>query len=134
MTLIWTEQYSVRVRELDEQHKKLFAMIQALNEAMGAGRGKQELSKIFANLMDYCVTHFTNEERILKTQGYPEYEAHHQIHEKMMSKARSLQNDFVAGKVGITLETMKFLEDWLGKHIMGTDKKYGAHLNSKGVS
>lgn len=28
---------------------------------------------------------------------------------------------------------MTFLKDWLNNHILGTDKKYVAFLNSKGV-
>jgi len=28
---------------------------------------------------------------------------------------------------------MNFLKDWLTKHILAVDKKYGAFFNSKGV-
>ena len=69
----------------------------------------------------------------MKTHGYPEYEDHRQIHEKMTQKVQDIQKQHHQGKVNITLDTMKFLEDWVTKHIMGTDKKYGPFLNSKGV-
>ncbi len=132
-SISWDERYSVQVRELDDQHKKLLSMVQALHEAMRQGHGKQELNKIFGNLVSYCASHFANEERLMKMHGYPEYQEHQQIHAKMTNKALSLQQEFQAGKMGITLETMKFLEDWVTKHILGTDKKYGPYLNGKGV-
>jgi hemerythrin len=44
-----------------------------------------------------------------------------------------IQKQYQDGKINITMETMKFLEDWVAKHIMGTDKKYGPYLNGKGV-
>jgi hemerythrin len=131
--LTWNDQYSVQVRELDEQHKKLIAMVQTLHRAMREGRGKQELNKIFADLVAYTASHFSSEERLMKMHGYPDYQAHHEIHAKMTNKALSLQQEFQAGKAGITLDTMKFLEDWVAKHILVTDKKYGPFLNEKGV-
>jgi hemerythrin len=131
--LTWDDKYSVRVRELDEQHKKLFAMVQALHQAMLEGQGKQELNNIFADLVAYTASHFASEERLMKMHGYPEYQAHQEVHAKMTTKALSLQEEFQAGKAGISLDTMKFLQDWVSKHILGTDKKYGPFFNEKGV-
>jgi hemerythrin len=37
------------------------------------------------------------------------------------------------GKVSVTVDTMVFLKDWLNHHILETDKKFSAFLNSKGV-
>jgi len=33
----------------------------------------------------------------------------------------------------MSVEVMEFLKDWLEKHILGTDRKYGPFLNDKGV-
>jgi hemerythrin len=131
--LTWDDRYSVQVRELDDQHKKLFAMVQTLNSAMLEGHGKQELNNIFADLVAYTASHFASEERLMKMHGYPDFQAHHEIHAKMTNRALSLQKDFQAGKAGISLDTMKFLGDWVSKHILGTDKKYGPFFNEKGV-
>ncbi len=51
----------------------------------------------------------------------------------MTQKVLALQKEFQLGKVTITLDTMNFLQDWLTKHILGTDHKYGPYLKSKGV-
>ncbi len=33
----------------------------------------------------------------------------------------------------ITIEVLHFLREWLENHLLGSDKKYGPFLNSKGV-
>jgi hemerythrin len=33
----------------------------------------------------------------------------------------------------VSIEVMNFLKNWLDKHIMETDQKYGPYLNSKGI-
>jgi hemerythrin len=34
----------------------------------------------------------------------------------------------------LTLEVMKFLTDWLQKHILGTDKKYSPFLSASNMN
>ncbi|ADH86015.1 bacteriohemerythrin [Desulfurivibrio alkaliphilus] len=130
----WKDEYSVNVREIDEQHKQLVSMINELHEAMMQQRAKDVLSGLLNKLVSYCASHFATEERLMQTHGYPDYAAHKVKHEKMTAKVLALQNDLKAGKMNLTVEVSQFLKDWLDKHILGTDKKYAAHLNSKGVN
>jgi hemerythrin len=132
-SLTWNDKYSVNIREIDEQHKRLVAMMGELHTAMLQGQGKQALGKILNGLIAYTASHFATEERLMKAHGYPEFEEHRDIHAKMTNKVLDIQKQYQDGKINITMETMKFLEDWVAKHIMGTDKKYGPYLNGKGV-
>ncbi|MCP4692450.1 MAG: hypothetical protein GY859_30680 [Desulfobacterales bacterium] len=36
-------------------------------------------------------------------------------------------------RISNPIQITNFLKDWLGKHIMQTDKAYGPFLNTKGV-
>ena len=132
-SLSWNENYSVNIREIDDQHKRLLALVGNLHTAMLQGQGKQTLGKILDGVVAYAASHFATEERLMKTHGYPEFDEHRQIHARMTQKVLDIQKQYHQGQVNITLDTMKFLEDWVTKHIMGTDKKYGPFLNSKGV-
>lgn len=131
--LTWSDKYSVNIREIDEQHQKLMRMINDLDAAMREGRGKQVLGKILNDLVHYAASHFATEERLMQEHGYPEYEEHKSKHEKMTLKVLDIQREYEAGKATITLDVMKFLQDWLDKHIMGTDRRYGPYLNAKRV-
>ena len=132
--LEWKEEYSVNVVQIDEQHRKLFRIINELEEAMSQGKGSQTLDRIFESLIDYTRYHFKFEIDILRSNGYPEAEEHERKHEAMTGQVERLKEEFEQGNAGITIKTRSFLSDWLTKHIQGTDKKYSQHLNDRGVS
>ncbi len=132
-TMAWVDAYSVGIAEIDQQHKKLIDLINQLDAAMAKGQGKEILGKILGDLINYCASHFATEERLFDQYGYPDTDEHKAKHRKMTEKVLSLQNQFQQGKITITFDVMDFLRKWLDKHILGTDKKYGPYLNSKGV-
>ncbi len=129
----WNEKYSVNIQEIDDQHKRLIGLVSQLHGAMQQGKGKEVMDKILKELIQYTRTHFAAEERIMKVNGYPEYEVHKAKHFKMAQKVADIYRDYQDGKATITLEVMNFLESWLDKHIMGTDKQYGPFLNGKRI-
>ena len=130
----WKEEYSVKISQIDQQHKKLIELINQLNDAMSKGKAKEVLDKILNDLVSYCASHFKLEEQLMQTNGYPGFAEHKEKHDKMTAKVLSLKKEVAAGKKMISLDVMKFLEQWLDKHILGTDKKYGPFLNAKGVN
>ena len=129
----WSEKYSVGVGEIDDQHKKLIALIERLNAAMRQGQGKQALGGILSELVKYVGTHFAAEERLMKTHGYPEYEPHKEKHDKITKKVLDIQDAFETNGTNVTLDVMKYLENWVDKHILGTDMKYSSFFVEKGL-
>jgi hemerythrin len=100
---------------------------------MALGKGKEVLSKIINELVSYATTHFALEEKYFEYYKYPETAAHKKEHADFVKKVGDFQNKFNGGVAGLTLEVMQFLKDWLVKHIQGTDKKYSAFFNAKGL-
>jgi hemerythrin len=135
MALItWSDALSVKVKQFDDQHKKLVEMVNQLFDAMKAGKGNQVMGDILKSLIQYTQTHFAAEERIMKQYGYPDFENHKKEHNALVMQVIDLQKQFQEGKAVLTQNVMTFLRDWLSKHIQGEDKKYGVYLNGKGVS
>jgi hemerythrin len=132
--MAWNPTLSVKVKQFDDQHIKLVTMVNELHDAMKAGKGTEALGKILNGLISYTSTHFSDEERLMTQHAYPEAAAHKAEHAKLVKQVLELQTNFKAGKAILTLDVMMFLKDWLVKHIQGDDKKYGAYLNTKGVS
>jgi hemerythrin len=130
----WNEKYSVNIREIDDQHKKLIGLVGRLNDAMREGKGKQTLDDVLRNLIQYTKTHFAAEERLMKTHGYPDFESHRAKHQALTDKVAHIYREYQDGKATITLEVMNFMENWVDRHIMGTDQQYAPFLNSKGLS
>ncbi len=132
--LTWTNEYSVNVREIDAQHRKLMDMINRLYDAMREGRGAQATGQVLRELIDYTRAHFAYEERLLSQHGYPEFPGHKSEHDRLARKVTEFQQKFAAGNTMLALDLSKFLKDWLTTHILGTDKKYAAFLNGRGVA
>lgn len=134
MALInWNPHYSVGIVEIDNQHKKLIALINQLYAAMRRGNGRDILGPVLSELVDYTVYHFSAEERLFHWHGYPEYDEHKQMHDYLSEKAKQLNREFAEGSPAITRDVMLFLSNWLNVHILEVDRKYGPFLNAKGV-
>jgi len=129
----WDAAYSVNISILDTQHKNLVNMVNGLHQAMGEGTGKDQLGEILLNLVTYTQGHFTTEERLMQLHGYPDFPAHKAEHENLTNTVMEFKRRFLANEVGLTVEVMEFLRDWLIKHIQGSDKKYSPFLNAHGV-
>ncbi|MEW6536203.1 MAG: bacteriohemerythrin [Candidatus Auribacterota bacterium] len=135
MALItWSDELSVKIKEIDNQHKKLIDLINSLNDAMKVGKGKEVMDKILKELTSYTVTHFSNEEKYFDKYGYPDTKAHKETHTAFVNKMTEFKDKFEQGKLSLSIEVMNFLSDWLKKHIMGTDQKYSSFFNGKGLN
>ncbi len=130
----WSDQLSVKVGKMDEQHKVLMSLINELHEAMKTGMGKEATGKTLKRLIEYTKTHFATEEALMRQHGYPGLDLQKAEHAKLTQQVLDFDKDYNAGKITLTMEVMAFLKQWLNDHIGNTDKKYGPYLNSKGIS
>jgi len=131
--LEWSDALKVNVAVIDRQHQRLVQMINDLNEAMKKGKGKDILGKILDEMVRYALTHFSTEETYFDRYQYPEAAPHKSEHAAFVNKVKQFKSDFDKNKVGLSIEILNFLSDWLVKHIQGTDKRYGPFFNQKGL-
>jgi hemerythrin len=129
----WSASYSVKVEEMDDQHKKLFEIIRELYAAMRAGHGKDVMGEVLRRLIDYTVLHFKAEEKLMEKNGYPALAAHRAEHKALTDKVVTYKRNFDSGTAAMSLELMTFLQDWLQSHIKNVDQKYGDFMNAAGV-
>lgn len=134
MALIkWNTDLHVGVREIDLQHQRLVGMINELDDAMKQGKGKDLLGKIIQDMVSYAGNHFRTEEKYFDQFGYPEAADHKKEHGAFTHKVLDFKSQFDKGKIGLSIEVMDFLCNWLKNHIQGVDKKYGPFFNQKGL-
>ena len=129
----WDSSFSVKVQEIDNQHQQLVKMLNELHDAMKEGKGDYALGKITVELMDYTREHFGTEEKYFDKFDYPETTVHKKEHGKFVQKVSEFKEGLDEGRLGLSIEVITFLVDWLKNHIKGTDMKYSSFFNEKGL-
>ncbi len=131
--IAWTEEYSVNIREIDSQHKRLFAILNKLFDAKGSNQEREILEDILSELVSYTETHFSTEERFMKAHGYPGLAVHAREHAFFVRQLSSFLQRFEENRTDLDVIVLYFLLNWLRNHILVNDKAYGPFLNKKGV-
>ncbi len=132
MKIKWSPEFSVNVTEMDEQHKKLFNMINQYFQTVESGESKTARIKLLEELKDYTHYHFQEEEKYFVMYNYEDKEFHISAHAKLISRVLEYINKVKQGREIPDTEIAEFLKDWLIKHIKGTDKQYSDHFNRHG--
>ena len=128
----WSEDLSVGLEEIDEQHKILINLINRLfNEAILKRADKSLISDILDELIQYTIVHFAVEESLFRIFDYPDSEAHQEHHDQLKNEVVSFRKKFQDG-TPIDIELMGFLKKWITLHIMKDDKKYTPFFLEKG--
>ncbi len=129
----WSANLSVNVPKIDAQHQQLFKALTDLQEAMKAGKGKEEVLKTIDFLSNYVDKHFADEEELLKKNNYPDFEKHKQIHEKFKNFIKEQRQKVSAqgADLSIVIQLQQQLGDWLISHIASEDKKYAPFIKQQ---
>lgn len=130
----WKDEYSVGIPVIDKQHMQLIDMINKLNDAMSEGKGKKIIADVLSEMINYTVTHFTHEERMLERNNYPDLIAHKRKHNKFVEKIKDFEEGVKNREFGITIKIIDYLKEWLIDHIQGTDMKYANYFEEKGIT
>ncbi len=135
-TFIWTNEYSVHVAEIDEQHKEFLNICNGLVElSKDPSFTQEEALKRVAKLGDYAFYHLAFEEELFVKTGYPDGPLHTEVHDKFREKAKSVID--LARQGGIETKELTDIADfavsWILGHILHMDKKYSDYFNAHGI-
>ena len=131
---VWSDDYSVGIKEIDEQHKRLFEIINELHNAMKEAKAKSVLGKVIKDLIDYTEFHFSSEEILLKNCKYPDFNQHKIIHDQFTAKVKEFERKYLSDTVLLSQEIVQYLKDWLVKHIKESDKQYSMFIIKANVA
>ncbi len=140
-SLIWKPDFSVKVVELDKQHKKIFAFINLLNEALTSHDRSIVITirDVLVELGEYANYHFANEEKYFDKFNYEETEKHITEHNNYRTRIELFNNRLrTVHEEGDNMQTFgldlfEFLEGWWIGHINNSDHKYSKCFNEHGL-
>jgi len=124
----WDDKYSVGIQGIDDQHKKLFDIVNDLNWAKSNCVGRSFISDILNRLVVYTMAHFSVEEELMLRYKYSKYKRHKAAHENFKEKVGLFIADYNSGKAEITAEILEYLVKWLQMHTTGEDRKMSQEL------
>lgn len=113
----WRDGFKIGIAQVDQEHRHLFTLVRALN--------LQSVQQTVDELLDYVVTHFSNEQELMERSGYPAFEQHLKLHEEFGASVAEFlgsSGDWTEERVQ---ELRRFLNKWLIGHIMTHDLRFG---------
>ena len=88
---------------------------------MSAKNNEVQIRRIFLELYDYTVTHFTMEEMLMKEFEFPDFLKHKDEHSQFIVQIKDFKEKLLIGDAKVNVNLLNFLKECLLKHIMGTD-------------
>ena len=129
---IWDDEYRLKISLIDEQHKKLFELI---NKAMMVENFSLiNALELLDQMKEYTREHFEIEEYFMKMCNYPELESHRNEHIDFANTIIDYKNRVVCGDYQIINEILEYIVEWVDNHIQVTDKKYIDCFKKYGVN
>ncbi|MBF0593043.1 MAG: hemerythrin family protein [Nitrospirae bacterium] len=136
MDIKWTEDLTVGVDSIDDQHKEMIAIINNLLQAINRGDARDEIEKVIAFLKKYVEAHFLMEETLMLRIKYPKdkFLEHERKHTQFWETYNELAATFKKEhRSPILVNTIKnVLVGWFVNHICQTDKAIGVFIKKEG--
>lgn len=134
----WTEDLSVGIKTIDEQHKELFYRINRLVEAIKQHRCKDEIDGTLKFLDDYARFHFSEEEMRMAETGYNGLDEHKRHHATYLANLAELKKEAARPRIkgssyDLSVTANQMVVDWIVDHIMKIDRAFGAFIKNRKV-
>lgn len=122
MSFEWTQDLRVGYTPVDDDHKTLFALLDALEKAATGGKDKAEQAARLRELITSTLDHFHREEVLMREHGWHGYETHRMAHDMLIREIRALEQRFIGDSLSLTPDVFAFLHGWLRNHICTYDR------------
>ena len=131
--VLWREEYSVGVEEIDNQHKKLFDLINDMILVSRSSSREEDILPVMNGLIAYKKDHFATEEKYFHAFNYPGTKEHEEAHQKFNVDLEELEKRYENDVLGLSFALIEFLENWLIEHLMSMDQEYKACFREHGL-
>lgn len=129
----WSENFSVNIEVIDNQHKELFDILDSCYELLLKNHDDDKYDKTIAileQLKDYTIYHFKTEEEFMRKNGYSKFLSHKFAHDSFIDQI----NCFDIYSIDIDQKQyinniLDVVSNWIKMHILETDKNIHKYLN-----
>jgi hemerythrin-like metal-binding protein len=129
----WTERMSVGSQLLDKDHKRLLELAQKLHEISKDPENLKEAETAIGALIDYTKAHFLHEETLMRRTAYPQFIPHKIEHDRLFKQIEDFRKSLAAKQVGLSQDSVMFLQTWLCDHMVKIDGPLGEWLTKNNL-
>lgn len=130
---LFTDRLLIHVEEIDEQHKKIFKIVEEFRNACMDLNNKEKIISMFSILKNHLEQHFESEESYMIKYNCPDYEGHRERHNIFIRKLQVLDSAFKGNYIPFTklAEANEFFAEGFVTHISDIDSRLGEFLKNK---
>jgi hemerythrin len=129
----WKAEYCIDGGVIDEEHKKLLSLANAVLEIIDPARQFDDIKHVVQELYAYMGYHFDDEEALMQRCGFPGYERHVELHRSLIVKTNGiLRGAHDLHEFGIRLQD--FMHDWVLRHIAKEDSQIREYAQQAGLA
>jgi hemerythrin len=127
----WNDNFKIGVVSVDSQHEELVNLLNKLQTSIKLGDDQKAFANTIRALVDYTNYHFSTEEEFMQSIRYPKLDIHKIIHEKLITDVKNILIGLKHGNPVKAISLMRFLNDWVCKHILEEDLEIGKYIRSQ---
>lgn len=133
MANLFTDRLLIYVDSIDEQHKKIFEIVEELSNACIEGCNRKKIMELFNALRFHAEENFKEEEEQMIKYNYPGYREHKDKHNIFIRKIEMLNKSIKEDYVPVTkiVEINEFFTEGFITHLSELDSKLGEFLKDK---
>jgi len=130
MLTTWSDEYSLGIQAIDEQHKGFFEACHRLHDAILNCEGEKIVEASVAFLRDYANQHFETEEGFMAQHAYPYLAQHVKLHTEFLEALDGLIDDLelFGPSQHLADRALEITQDWLINHIIEEDTRYAHYI------
>ena len=126
--IVWSEEYSVGVKELDAQHQKIIELINMLADSSEGEGDLKSIAYVVNEMHSYIIDHFSTEERMLKKKKYPGLKAQRASHDAFIKEFSYICLEVSRDRSGAVKRLTEYLGNWWSSHILEEDMQYKGYF------
>lgn len=119
----WSDEYTVGIQFIDEQHKAIFRWSEKFRVLLDQGLGRKAYSDALYDLTVYSQNHFGFEERCMNEYRCPVAEKNKAAHAQFIEALSGFQQRYDAAGFDLkdARKLVDVIDEWLADHICGID-------------
>jgi hemerythrin-like metal-binding protein len=131
LTLHWTRDLTLPACDLDDDHHRLLAKLNALLVAAPSGNATR-ITMAFGAVMGEARLHFAREEAQMLAVRFPDAEEHVEKHRNLLRMLTALRYSInVSQRFAASVNPYVFLDRWFTPHLIHDDRKLADFVSTR---